>query len=50
VHLAEEMLIDAARQYVDTPRLGLIGRMHGGGWYVRTTDLFEMPRPAKPPR
>ncbi|WP_372622165.1 flavin reductase family protein [Falsiroseomonas sp.] len=50
MHLAEEMLLDPARQYVDTPRLGLIGRMHGGGWYARTTDLFEMPRPPKPPR
>jgi flavin reductase (DIM6/NTAB) family NADH-FMN oxidoreductase RutF len=29
---------------VDTKRLHLIGRMHGGGWYARTTDLFEMPR------
>lgn len=23
---------------------GLIARMHGGGWYARTTDLFDMPR------
>jgi hypothetical protein len=25
-------------------RLRLIGRMHGRGWYARTTDLFDMPR------
>ena len=22
----------------------LIGRMHGAGWYARTTELFEMKR------
>ena len=32
------------RCYVDTPKLDLIGRMHGGGWYARTTDRFELPR------
>ena len=25
-------------------RLGAIGRMHGGGWYTRTADLFRMTR------
>lgn len=30
--------------HVDAGRLQLIGRMHGGGWYTKTTDLFEMPR------
>ncbi|HEV7263529.1 MAG TPA: flavin reductase family protein [Falsiroseomonas sp.] len=50
MHVAEAVLLDATRHYVDTPSLGLIGRMHGGGWYARTTDLFEMPRPPKPPR
>jgi DNA-binding GntR family transcriptional regulator len=29
---------------VDTPKLGLVGRMHGRGWYVRTTDRFEVKR------
>lgn len=37
-------LVDAERRRVRTEALGLIGRMHGGGWYARTTDLFEMPR------
>jgi len=32
------------RCYVDTPKLELIGRMHGRGWYARTTDRFDMPR------
>jgi hypothetical protein len=35
---------DAERRYVHTDRLRLIGRMHGGGWYARTTDLFDLPR------
>jgi DNA-binding GntR family transcriptional regulator len=30
--------------YVDTPKLGLVGRMHGRGWYVRTSDRFEVKR------
>ena len=24
--------------------LDLIGRLHGGGWYSRVTDRFELPR------
>jgi flavin reductase (DIM6/NTAB) family NADH-FMN oxidoreductase RutF len=50
MHIADAMMLDPARHYVDTPRLGLIGRMHGGGWYARTGDLFEVPRPPVPPR
>jgi hypothetical protein len=38
------MVLDAAKHYIDTPKLKLIGRMHGRGWYARTTDLFEMHR------
>ncbi|MGH7839489.1 MAG: flavin reductase family protein, partial [Candidatus Binataceae bacterium] len=44
MHVRDEMVIDAGKQYIDTPKLGLIGRMHGTGWYARTTDLFEMAR------
>ena len=40
---------DPARPRVKTEELGLIGRMHGRGWYARTTDLFEMDRPANWP-
>jgi flavin reductase (DIM6/NTAB) family NADH-FMN oxidoreductase RutF len=47
MHINDEAMIDPARCYVDTPKLGLIGRMHGAGWYARTTDLFEMPRIAR---
>ncbi len=44
IHIADDCVLDAAKCYVDTPKLDLIGRMHGGGWYTRTTDRFEMPR------
>ncbi|WP_426957060.1 flavin reductase family protein [Muricoccus radiodurans] len=44
VHIDDECMLDAKRLYVDTPKLGLIGRMHGSGWYARTTDRFDMPR------
>lgn len=37
-------LIDTDKMYVDAPGLQLIGRMHGGGWYATTRDMFEMPR------
>ena len=37
-------VLDAARCHIDTPKLDLIGRLHGGGWYTRTRDRFEMPR------
>jgi flavin reductase (DIM6/NTAB) family NADH-FMN oxidoreductase RutF len=45
IHIADEYVLDAAQGYIDTPSLGLIGRMHGAGWYARTNDLFQMARP-----
>ncbi len=44
MHIADPAVLDAARCYVDTPKLELVGRMHGGGWYARTSDLFEVAR------
>lgn len=44
MHIADHAVIDAQRCYVDTPKLDLVGRMHGGGWYTRTRDAFELPR------
>jgi flavin reductase (DIM6/NTAB) family NADH-FMN oxidoreductase RutF len=44
VHVRDDAVLDAQRCYIDTPKLQLIGRMHGAGWYARTSDLFEMPR------
>ena len=44
MHIRDEAVLDARKNYIDTPSLKLIGRMHGTGWYARTSDLFEMPR------
>jgi flavin reductase (DIM6/NTAB) family NADH-FMN oxidoreductase RutF len=44
MHIRDDAVIDAARHYIDTPKLKLIGRMHGSGWYARTSDLFHMTR------
>src|SRR5262249_38300331 len=50
MHVHDDAVLDAASAYIDTPRLHLIGRMHGTSWYARTTDLFELPRPVAPER
>jgi flavin reductase (DIM6/NTAB) family NADH-FMN oxidoreductase RutF len=44
MHVRDDCVLDPERCWIDTPRLDLIGRLHGGGWYARTSDLFEMPR------
>ncbi len=44
MHVHDDMVLDAEKHYIDTPNLKLIGRMHGTGWYARTSDLFEVPR------
>jgi len=44
MHVRDEFVLDAAKYYIDTPNLRLLGRMHGRGWYARTSDLFDMPR------
>jgi len=44
-HIQDEF-IDADRFYVDTLAMHLVGRMHGAGWYMRCTDLFQLTRPA----
>lgn len=44
LHVADDAVLDAERCYIDTPRLGLVGRMHGGGWYSIQDNLVEMPR------
>lgn len=43
MHIRDD-LVDAENFYVHGERLHAIARMHGRGWYARTTDLFEMPR------
>jgi len=44
MHVRDEFVLDAEKHYIDTPKLKLLGRMHGRGWYARTSDLFDMPR------
>lgn len=44
MHVRDDMVLDPAKNYIDTPKLKLIGRMHGTGWYARTSDLFKMDR------
>jgi len=45
MHIADGVVLDVERCLIDTPRLGLIGAMHGARWYAKTTDLFAMDRP-----
>jgi flavin reductase (DIM6/NTAB) family NADH-FMN oxidoreductase RutF len=44
MHVRDELVLDPAKRHIDTPNLKLIGRMHGTGWYARTSDLFQMDR------
>jgi flavin reductase (DIM6/NTAB) family NADH-FMN oxidoreductase RutF len=44
MHVRDDCVLDPAKCYIDTPKLGLIGRMHGRGWYARTSDQIEIPR------
>jgi len=44
MHIRDESVLDAHKFHIDTPSLNLIGRMHGTGWYARTSDLFQMNR------
>ncbi len=44
-HIDDAYLLDAARCHIDTPALGLIGRLHGSGWYTRTEPEIQRDRP-----
>ncbi|MBS2035306.1 flavin reductase family protein [bacterium] len=44
MHIQDRYLLDAAKHYVNTPELKLIGRMHGAGWYTNTSELFQIER------
>ncbi|MGX9965788.1 flavin reductase family protein [Roseomonas sp. F4] len=44
MHIVESAVMDVERCYIDSPALGLVGRMHGAGWYTRTSDRLEMKR------
>lgn len=41
----QDQFIDAQKLHVDTLAMNLIARMHGAGWYTRSTDLLQMARP-----
>jgi hypothetical protein len=43
IHIRDD-LVDPEKMYVRTENMRLIGRMHGRGWYARTSDLFLMDR------
>ena len=43
IHIRDD-LVDPAKFYVQTEKMRLVGRMHGRGWYARTSDLFLMDR------
>lgn len=44
MHVADDCVLDAGRRHIDTPKLDLIGRLHGSGWYSTIRDRFELPR------
>jgi flavin reductase (DIM6/NTAB) family NADH-FMN oxidoreductase RutF len=44
-HATGDVVLDAARGVVDTPKLDLFGAMHAARWYSTTADRFEMVRP-----
>lgn len=48
VHIDDAFIMDAERGHIRTEALGLIARMHGAGWYGRSTDLFQLERPSWP--
>jgi flavin reductase (DIM6/NTAB) family NADH-FMN oxidoreductase RutF len=43
IHIRDD-LVDPVKMHVSTEKMRLIGRMHGRGWYARTSDLFLMER------
>lgn len=45
-HIADDAVIDPRRCYIDSERLGLVGRVHGPGGYVRASGpgLFQLAR------
>ncbi len=42
--LRDDRVLTPGRCHIGTPKPNLIGRLHGAGWYARTTDRFEVPR------
>lgn len=42
-HVRDDIVIDEHRGHVDASRLGVVARMHGGGWYT-TVSPFRLDR------
>ncbi len=40
----DDLVTNPERLHIAAEAMDLIARMHGAGWYARTTDLFEMKR------
>ena len=45
LHVHDDCVLDASRRYIDTPKLDLVGRMHGESAYSRIRDRFDLARP-----
>lgn len=46
MHL-DDRFYDVERDHVRTLDMRLIARMHGADWYLRTSDVFRLPRPTQ---
>jgi flavin reductase (DIM6/NTAB) family NADH-FMN oxidoreductase RutF len=44
IYVRDDCVENEERYYIDTPKLELVGRMHGRGWYAKTTDLVQVSR------
>jgi len=44
IHIRDDLVDQQKKMYVRAEKMRLIGRMHGRGWYARTSDLFLMDR------
>ncbi len=45
VFVADEYVLDGDRNYIDTPKLDLMARMHGGAGYLRASEFVYLDRP-----
>jgi len=43
LHIREDVILDADKHHIDTPKLKLIARKHSG-WYAKSSELFRMER------
>ena len=48
VHVRSSAFADRARLHIDPAQMRLIGRMHGGGGYCTTRDIFTIERKSWP--